>query len=94
MKKLFNGILANGNQAITIHQAIAQDSYIKELILYKKLVYKISIYKIKNYMEVDNKYSSNEFDTIAAKKSRKDMVDTWFNKKLNKPEAKISQSTY
>lgn len=45
-------------------------------------------------MEVDNKYSSNEFDTIVAKKSRKDMIDTWFNKKLNKSEAKFSQSTY
>lgn len=42
-------------------------------------------------MKVGNKYSSDEFDTIAAKKSKKDMVDAWFNKKLNKSEAKIFQ---
>lgn len=57
------------------------------------LAYKISIYKIKNHIKVYNKHSFDKFDTILTKKSRKNMIDTRFNEKLNRLKAEIFQST-
>lgn len=94
MKKLFSSVLANKNQIIIIHQAIVYGVCTKQLILHKKLVYKTFTHKTKNYIKVDNKYDFDKFDTTAAKKSRKNMESTGFDKKLNGLEAKISQLTH
>lgn len=43
---------------------------------------------------MNNKHDFNEFDIIAAKKSRKDMIDARSDQKLNGSEAEIFQSTH
>lgn len=58
------------------------------------LVHKTRTSKTENYIEVDNKYDSDELDVIMAKKSRKDMVDARSDKKLNGSKAKVFQSTH
>lgn len=62
--------------------------------MYKKSAYKTPTHKIKNHIKIDNKYSFNKFNILAVKKSRKIIVDTRFNKKLNKSKAEIFQSIY
>lgn len=43
---------------------------------------------------MDNDHGSNKSDATAAKKSRKNLVDARFDKKSNRLEAEVSQSTY
>lgn len=45
---------------------------------------------IENHIKVDNEYSSDESDAIAAKKSRKDMVDARSDEESNESEAEVS----
>lgn len=69
-------------------------NFIEQLTLHQTLAYKISIYKIKHYIKVYNKHNFDKFDTIATKKSRKNIIDTRFNEKSNRLKVEIFQSTY
>lgn len=59
--------------------------------MHKKSAYKTPIHKTENHIKVDNIYGFIEFDATMAKKSRKNIVDTRSNEKLNGSNAKISQ---
>lgn len=62
--------------------------------MHKKSAYKTPTHKTENHIEVDNKYSSDESNTTAAKKSRKDMINARSDKNLNRSKAEISQLTH
>lgn len=56
--------------------------------------YKTPTHKTKNHIKMDNKHSSDKFDTIIAKKSKKNMINTRSNKKSNESKTEVFQSTH
>lgn len=94
MKELFSNVLANRNQAVTIYQVIACDSHTEQFILHEKSVYKTIIHKMENHIEMNNKHSFDKSNAIAAKKSKKEMIDVESNKESNRSKAKVSQSIH
>ena len=59
----------------------------------EKSAHKTPTHETENYIEVDNKHGSDEFDATTAKKYRKEMVDAGSDEESNGSKAEVSQST-